>query len=102
MQFVFLMVYCPLEEQIVSALHASIKSVQLQADFKSNDIPGLSWLSGPPCILGNPALKLHRANEVTHSVLENGIKTQVPGFLLYGRLAGGTIPFIRRYSTICP
>ena len=39
----------------------------------------------------NPRLRL------TKQYQEPG--PQIP---LYGRLAGGTIPFIRRYSTICP
>jgi hypothetical protein len=44
--------YCPPEEQLFSAPHNPMKNVQLQADFKSNDISGLSR---PGSVLRNPA-----------------------------------------------
>jgi hypothetical protein len=53
-------------------------------------------------LLAGPLLGTEREGAIARALSLKRLGTAGPGYFFFGRLAGGMIPFIRRYSTIWP
>ena len=66
----------------------------------------LALIAGLACYLGGAACDAHRSGDRDSREIESAgaplKRPRAPLDYMVPRLAGGTIPFMRRYSTICP